>query len=80
MKVVLSFKTPDVTDNLHEEITDYIKQTRDLSPDSEEYAELFEHLHTSACDMVAKFVKYGEYLDVEVDLGTGKAEVLPCQL
>lgn len=58
MKFTLSFKTPDVLDQLN-----------DMIDDPEEKAQ---------ADLVAnKFLKYGEYVNIEFDTENQTAKVLP---
>jgi hypothetical protein len=66
MKFSLTFKTPDVLDDLHNSITD-----ADLV-DNQEQAEQWQ----ARIDFAEQYVKHGEYLTVEFDTEAKTATVV----
>lgn len=72
MKVRMNFKMPDVVDDAVRETVDAEMLKGDIGPEVDSYDLRFE-----ARRVCEKFVKHGEYVTIEVDTETGKAEVLP---
>jgi hypothetical protein len=65
MKYQLRFKTPDVA----EQIADEIKALK--NSDKEEHLEEYERIR----DLLKTYVKYGEYVGIELDTETMTASV-----
>lgn len=68
MKIRLTFKTPDVLD----QIVDQVNQEYDHA-ESEELRESIIEERKAFCE---KWVRYGEYLEVEMDDSTGECRVV----
>lgn len=66
MKIRVTFKTPDVADCLDEQLGP------EWSPEGEH-----NPLHDRAIKVMNKFFRYLEYADIELDLETGEARVVP---
>lgn len=79
MKLVLSFKTPDVLDYPIKELLDqeipHIEGTMTVE-DQEEFDMKREDLEFKAKEIAAKFVEYSECIRIEIDLETKEAKVL----
>jgi hypothetical protein len=66
----ITFKTPDALyDALQQELVKQLGQ----QPDPDEWAELHAKIHEKA----SKWIKWGEYLTVNINTETGEATVVP---
>lgn len=63
MRIGLTFKTPDALDSAVEDI---------VGKDEDETFELQDKARRA----LSKFIRYGEYVSIEVDIETGEATVM----
>jgi len=88
MKVLVGFKTPDAaSDGARRLIRQRVEQMPNLDHDEvakmseEDIEEIFTDLtglsYDNVYEEIAKFVSYGEYINIEIDIDTGEAVVLP---
>ena len=74
MKIQITFKTPDAVERAVAEAVRY-EQLPEFPVDGEQ--DQREILTQDANDVVSKFIKYGEYVTIEIDTDTKTAIVLP---
>jgi len=73
MKIKLQFKDPD---GVYGSVEDAVKKSlADLGLDEDEMEPLIERRREKVNEKIRRWVKYGEYLTVEIDLEAGTAVV-----
>jgi hypothetical protein len=71
----ICFKDPDSAgDQIADHVRDELIQRKELTADEREL--LFEHRVEKVSGIVNKWLKWGEYMEIEVDLETGAATVI----
>lgn len=72
--ITLTFKDPD---GVYESTKDYIEESLPEGLDEDEKESLREIRRDKLNAALKKFVEYGEYLTVEIDLDAQTAKVIP---
>lgn len=74
MKIKLTFKDPD---GVYESVQEAVKQSlADLNLEEDEMEPLIETRTEKVKEKLKRWIEYGEYLDVEIDLDSMTAKVL----
>lgn len=76
MKVIITFKTPDATHHAIERALEYNEELEAIE-DEEERSWKKEELEASLDEALSKWIRYSEYIDIEIDTEAGTATVLP---
>lgn len=75
-KLRITMKDPDAG---YDDVEEYVRESLALSGLSESEREAVEEIRKEEVrDKLSKWLKYGEYLEVEFDLDAGTATVIPC--
>jgi len=74
VKIKLTFKDPD---GVYESVQEAVKQSlADLNLEEDEMEPLIETRTEKVKEKLKRWIEYGEYLDVEIDLDSMTAKVL----
>lgn len=79
MKVYITFKTPDALEDAARDAAARVNEsaTADDRVDDEEAQQAADDAFDKVMEVGQKFIKYGEYLTVELDTETGTCTVKP---
>lgn len=80
MKIRMTFKTPDVAQDAMREAADQeaanaLEAANPIDP--RELTELATELYFDASNCASKWIRYGEYVTIEIDTETKTATVVP---
>ena len=76
MKLIITMKSPDVLDDTLEAERDEIIGGLDSELDDDEKEMICEGRLDEAREAAKKWMRYGEYIDIEIDTKEGTAKVL----
>lgn len=78
MKIQIQFKDPDgFYDCVRDAVKSSLSELKGLDPDERE--SLIEERHNKVAEKCRQWIKYGEYVAIEIDTDSGTATVLPAQ-